>query len=120
MCVCNNCYVFFLVNIYGDFCPYNYESNEYSRDQDGDGIGDVCDNCKTHPNSNQEDSDGDGIGDACERKNEINTPNDKDGDGVLDNEDNCRGVSYCILQYFMFTENFYLLCILFLVSADTF
>ena len=33
---------------------------------DGDGVGNVCDNCPTASNFNQADADGDGIGDACE------------------------------------------------------
>ena len=35
-------------------------------DVDGDGIGDVCDNCPLDINPGQEDSDHDGIGDACD------------------------------------------------------
>jgi hypothetical protein len=34
-------------------------------DQDGDGIGDVCDNCPSVANADQIDSDDDGRGDAC-------------------------------------------------------
>ena len=54
---------------------------EYFFDIDGDGIGDLIDNCPTTANTNQVDTDSDGIGDVCD--------NDDDGDGVLDNEDNC-------------------------------
>ncbi|HEV3474543.1 MAG TPA: hypothetical protein VG602_04185 [Actinomycetota bacterium] len=36
-------------------------------DQDGDGVPDGEDNCRTAPNSEQHDSDGDGFGDACDR-----------------------------------------------------
>lgn len=35
-------------------------------DSDGDGVGDLCDNCKPIRNSLQEDIDGDGIGDSCD------------------------------------------------------
>jgi hypothetical protein len=35
-------------------------------DTDGDGIGDLVDNCLLVPNPGQEDSDGDGVGDACD------------------------------------------------------
>ncbi len=34
-------------------------------DLDGDGIGDMNDNCPAHPNPDQADTDGDGLGDAC-------------------------------------------------------
>ena len=35
-------------------------------DTDGDGVGEVCDNCPTTFNPDQADSDNNGIGDACE------------------------------------------------------
>jgi len=67
-----------------DNCPF--KSNVFQFDGDGDGIGDVCDdcqddpfndydedllcasedNCPSVPNPNQQDQDNDGIGDACE------------------------------------------------------
>ncbi|AYN06562.1 hypothetical protein EAG11_05790 [Flavobacterium sp. 140616W15] len=65
---------------------------------DGDGVGDVCDNCK-HYNPLQIDKDKDGRGDGdkpgdlgCD--NYIETPNfdqiDTDKDGIGDVCDNCR------------------------------
>ncbi len=35
-------------------------------DSDGDGVGDLCDNCPLHENADQADIDGDNIGDACD------------------------------------------------------
>lgn len=44
-------------------------------DSDGDGVGDLCDNCIFMPNSDQFDMDMDGNGDVCD--------GDIDGDGML-------------------------------------
>ena len=35
-------------------------------DEDGDGVGDACDNCPATVNADQVDADGDGVGDACD------------------------------------------------------
>ncbi|MBI4238436.1 MAG: thrombospondin type 3 repeat-containing protein [Deltaproteobacteria bacterium] len=40
-------------------------SNHSQNDHDGDGEGDVCDNCPGTPNPDQADIDGDGMGDEC-------------------------------------------------------
>jgi hypothetical protein len=40
--------------------------NANQADTDGDGVGDLCDNCPNTPNADQSDTDGDGTGDACE------------------------------------------------------
>ena len=48
-------------------------------DADGDGIGDLNDNCPNTANPGQEDFDGDGMGDVCD--------DDDDNDGVPDTDD---------------------------------
>lgn len=55
-------------------------------DDDGDGIGNACDNCPQTANANQMDSDGDGIGDACDT---CDDRIDTDGDGMSDCIDVC-------------------------------
>jgi streptogramin lyase len=49
-------------------------------DEDDDGVGDRCDNCRKDSNFTQIDTDGDGIGDACDHS---------DDDGLPDGSDNC-------------------------------
>ena len=52
-------------------------------DSDGDGVGNVDDNCPGTPNADQSDIDGDTMGDVCD--------DDLDGDGKLNNNDDCDG-----------------------------
>ena len=51
------------------------------KNADGDGVGDVCDNCRDVPNLNQANADGDLLGDACDA--------DDDNDRVPDADDVC-------------------------------
>ncbi|MBD3204355.1 hypothetical protein GF327_08745, partial [Candidatus Woesearchaeota archaeon] len=80
----------------GSTCYYRTESTKYQKCDynagtvkrlcackvfEGDGIGDMCDNCPYDYNPNQQDSDNDSIGDVCDF--------DKDNDSIPDEEDNC-------------------------------
>jgi hypothetical protein len=62
--------------------------NADQTDGDSDGIGDLCDNCPAASNSDQKDTDGDGKGDVCD----VEEDDDADDDGVIDEEDNCPDV----------------------------
>ena len=61
-------------------------------DADRDGTPDASDNCPAIANADQSDTDNDGIGNSCD-----DTPNgppaDDDGDGVVNTSDNCPGIA---------------------------
>ena len=58
-----------------------YEGSVADEDADGDGIGDLDDNCPSVSNASQTNTDNDALGNACDP--------DDDGDGVSDGPDNC-------------------------------
>ena len=64
--------------------PGEGEGEGPARDQDGDGVLDMDDNCPLIPNPEQHDLDEDRLGDACDA--------DLDGDGWSNHEDNCPSV----------------------------
>ncbi len=75
-----------------DNCPTM--PNPDQRNRDGDSLGDACDNCPTADNEDQEDGDADGVGDACDNCLDVPNPNqrDSDHDGLGDACDNCPTV----------------------------
>ena len=65
-------------------------STDPGGDRDADGIPDTEDNCPDVYNRQQADDDGDGVGNKCDDGS--TTPTDTDSDGVPDSSDNCPDV----------------------------
>lgn len=71
-----------------DNCPFG-PNNPGQEDSDGDGPGDVCDNCPAVPNHDQSDGDFDGLGDVCDPCLRDSSRADVDGDGRCSEASTC-------------------------------
>jgi hypothetical protein len=74
-------------------------------DMDCDGVPDATDNCPSVPNADQHDEDGDGLGDVCDPCPPFTDNTDSDGDGVGDVCDPHPSVAGDMISYFEGFEN---------------
>jgi hypothetical protein len=77
-----------------DDCDGQVDEGVCGGDADGDGVGDLADNCPAVPNQDQVDADRDGVGDACDNCVAFQNADQSDGDadGLGDACDNCPAV----------------------------
>lgn len=70
--------------------------NPGQQNSDSDDLGDACDNCPSDANPNQENADSDNLGDACDLCPTVPIPAiaDEDGDGI---GDLCESIEYAAL-----------------------
>jgi len=78
-----------------DDCDALTDEDAQGVDSDGDGLRNVCDNCRFHINPGQADSDSDGIGDPCDNCLFGMNPSQEDTDADLHGNvcDNCPEAS---------------------------
>jgi len=87
-------------NAIDDDCDALVDEDDLGEDTDGDGVHNLCDNCREDVNPNQADVDGDGAGNSCDNcRNDRNpTQSDVDGDDEGDICDLDDGTIYILFN----------------------
>jgi hypothetical protein len=79
---------FEICNDLDDDCDGLVDEDDLGEDTDGDGVHNLCDNCRVTQNPSQDDADGDLLGDACDNCVDDFNPAQSDFDGDV-NGDSC-------------------------------